>query len=294
MMRSLGIVSLESSHVDQFCQALNLPEHEWHLPSARVVAVCPQDNAPERVTEVCRKFGVETVVDSPEALVPLVDAALILGRDGARHCAQALPFLGAGKPCFVDKPFAHSLEDAALMIETARANSAPLMTGSSIRYAVELEERAEQIKALGELRHCSLIGPGELFFYGCHLTELLMTLMGPGVEVVSDLREQGIDLISASYGDGRSATLQLLRGVSVFFEASLVGTQGTLAFPIHDPRYYLRTMQAFTGMLETDVEPVPEAEMLEAVRLLVAADRSAQQGGRPVRLAEVYAWKRPF
>ena len=47
-------------------------------------------------------------------------------------------------------------------------------------------------------------------------------------------------------------------------------------------------------MLETGDEPVPEAEMLEAVKILVAADRSATQGGRPVRLAEAYPWKRPF
>jgi hypothetical protein len=47
-------------------------------------------------------------------------------------------------------------------------------------------------------------------------------------------------------------------------------------------------------MLETSEEPVPEAEMLETVRLLVAADRSAAQGGRPVRLAGVFPYKQPF
>ena len=39
------------------------------------------------------------------ALIPLVDAAMMLGRDGAKHCAQTLPFLKARTPCFVDKPF---------------------------------------------------------------------------------------------------------------------------------------------------------------------------------------------
>ncbi len=293
-MIRLGIVSLESSHVDRFCETFNLPDHEWHLPGARVVAACSQDDAPERVMEVCRRFGIETTVDSPEALAPLVDAALILGRDGALHCAQTLPFLRAGKPCFVDKPFAHSLEDAVLMIETARAHSTPIMTASAIRFALELEQQAEAIKALGELRHCSLLGPGELFFYGVHLAELLMRLMGSGVEAVADLREEGFDLISASYGEGRSAALQLLRGPSVGFAVRLVGTQGALGLQITDPRYYPRTMQAFMAMLKTGEEPVPEAEMLETVRILLAAERSAQQGGRPVRLAEVSAWRRPF
>jgi len=293
-MKRLGIVALESSHVDAYCRIFNLPEDEWHLDGAQVVALCSQDNTQERIDELCAKFGIETVVDTPQALVPLVDAAMMLGRDGAQHCEQTLPSLRAGKPCFVDKPFAHSMEDAALMVETARANFAPITTSSSLRYALEIDAAAEQIAALGELRHCSLIGPGELFFYGIHLTDVLMRLMGPGVEAVSNLREESIDLISASYGDGRSASLQVLRNTAYVFALTLIGTKGTLDLHPHDPRNYVVQMQAFLRMLETGEEPVPEAEMLEAIKILVAADRSAQQGGRVVRLAEVYPWKRPF
>jgi len=293
-MKRLGIVALESSHVDAYCRIFNLPEDEWHLDGAQVVALCSQDNTQERIDELCAKFGIETVVDTPQALVPLVDAAMMLGRDGAQHCEQTLPSLRAGKPCFVDKPFAHSMEDAALMVETARANFAPITTSSSLRYALEIDAAAEQIAALGELRHCSLIGPGELFFYGIHLTDVLMRLMGPGVEAVSNLREESIDLISASYGDGRSASLQVLRNTAYVFAVTLIGTKGTLDLHPHDPRNYVVQMQAFLRMLETGEEPVPEAEMLEAIKILVAADRSAQQGGRVVRLAEVYPWKRPF
>jgi predicted dehydrogenase len=293
-MKRLGIVALESSHVDAYCRIFNLPEDEWHLEGARVIALCSQDNTPERIEELTGRFEIDTVVDSPEALVPLVDAALMLGRDGAQHCRQTLPFLRAGKPCFVDKPFAHSIEDAARMIETAREHGAPITTSSSLRYAPEFIEAAEEIAALGELRHCSLIGPGELFFYGIHLSDVLMKLMGPGVEAVSNVREEPFDLLSVSYGDGRSATLQVVRNTAYCFAVRLLGAEGTLEVQPHDPRNYVHQMQAFLQMLETGEEPVSEAQMLEAVRILVAADRSAQQGGRAVRLAEVYPWKRPF
>lgn len=293
-MKKLGIVALESSHVDQFCRILNLSDHELHLEGARIAALCPQDNPAERVEELAGEYGIDTVVESPEELVPLVDAAMMLGRDGAQHCAQTLPLLEAGKPCFVDKPFAHSMEDATLMIETARDNSVPIMTSSALRFAAEVEDAAHNTEALGQLRHCSLIGPGELFFYGIHLSDLLMRLMGPGAQAVADLREETMDLVSVSYGDGRSACLQIIRQKGVRFLGHLVGTQGTVELKITDPGYYRRQMQAFLGMVETGAEPVPEAEMLEAVQILVAADRSAKQGGRQVRLAEVYPWKRPF
>jgi len=290
-MKKLGIVALESSHVDQYCRIFNDPGADDHLPGARIEVLCPQDNAQERVDELCAAHGIETVVESPEDMVPLVDAAMMLGRDGARHCEQALPFLEAGVPCFVDKPFAHRMEDADRMIAAAREHSAPITTSSAIRYAAEWADA--DLAALGELKHMTLTGPGELFFYGIHLTDMLMSVMGPGVEAVSDVREEGFDLLTATYGDGRSASLHVLRAAKTGFTATLLGTQGCLIVA-PETAYYLGQMQAFMRMLETWEEPVPEAEMLEAVRILVAADRSASQGGRPVRLAEVYPWKRPF
>jgi len=293
-MKKLGIVALESSHVDAFCRILNLEDEEWHVPGARVVALCPQDNPPERVAELRGKYGVDRVVSTPEELVPLVDAALMLGRDGGRHAAQALPFLQAGKPCFVDKPLALNVEDADTMLRAAEASGAPLMSCSAIRYSLELEAARDRLAALGTIRHCSLCGPGELFFYGVHLADLLVSLMGSGVQAVADLREAMADLVTVSYGAGRTAALQVLRGAAVGFHVQLVGTEGRFETEIADAHFYRACMAAFAQMLKTGQEPIPHEEMSVVVAVLVAADRSARQGGRPVRLAEVFPERPAF
>jgi len=287
-MKKLGIVSLESSHVDVFCRIFNHDEEEWHVPGARVVALCPQDNPPERIAELRGKYGVDRVVSAPEDLVPLVDAALVLGRDGGRHAEQALPFLLAGKPCFVDKPLALTVEDADAMLRASEEAAAPLMSCSAIRYSLELEAARDRIAALGEVRHCGLCGPGELFFYGVHLADLLVSLMGAGAQAVADLREEAADLVTVSYGDGRTAVLQVLRGAAVGFHAQLVGTEGRLETELADAHFYRACMSAFAQMLKTGQAPISHDEMREVVTLLVAADRSARQGGRPVRRAEVF------
>ncbi len=246
-MISLGIVSLESTHVDAFCRIFNSDSAEpSHLDGAQVVALCSQDNSPQRIEELKAEFEIETVLYSPADLVPIVDAALMLGRDGSRHVEQAMPFLEAGKPCFVDKPFAHDLDDARAMVDA-----------------------------------------GELYFYGIHLTDLLNAVMGPGVECVANLAESDFDLLSVSFGDGRSASLQLLRNAKAGHHGELFTEAGSVSFVVESKAFYRSTMAEFLRMIETGEPPIDYEDTIETVAMLVAADLSAQQGGRPVRLAEL-------
>jgi len=285
-MIKLGIVSLESTHVDAFCRIFNSDSSEpLHLDGAQVVALCSQDNTPERIEELKAEFEIATVLTEPRDLEPLVDGALLLGRDGARHAEQALPFLEAGKPCFVDKPFAHSLDDARAMVDAALDSGAPLLSCSGLRFSDELAAALEELE--GEVLHASLIGPGELYFYGIHLTDILNAVMGRGVECVANLGETDFDLLSVSYADGRSASLQLVRGAKVRHHGELLTAEGSVSFAVEGKGFYRSTMEQFLGMVETSEPPIEYEDTIETVAMLVAADLSAQQGGRPVRLAQL-------
>ncbi|HCA47460.1 MAG TPA: hypothetical protein DEP45_08940, partial [Armatimonadetes bacterium] len=210
-MIRLGMVSVESTHVDAFCRTFNSDSSEpTHLEGAVVVALCNQDNDPARIAQLQQQWGIEIIVPNPRDLLGMVDAALICGRDGSRHLEQARPFLEAGLPVFVDKPMALSLDDAQDLLGLALEHGAPVMSASGLHYCEELEAALDEIGD-EEIVHANLIGPGELFFYGIHLTDILNAAMGPGVQAVSNLGELEFDLISVSYADGRSASLQLLR-----------------------------------------------------------------------------------
>jgi len=285
-MIRLGIVSLESTHVDAFCRIFNSDSSEpSHLDGAQVIALCSQDNSPERIEQLQHDFGIETVLYSPADLVPLVDAALMLGRAGSRHAAQAMPFLEAGLPCFVDKPFAHDLDDAWAMVQAAEAHGAPLMSCSGLRFCDELAAALDELQE--EVLHASLVGPGELYFYGIHLTDLLNAVMGPGVECVANLGERDFDLLSVSYGDGRSASLQLLRNAQVRHQGELFTDRACARFVVESHGFYRNTMVEFLEMVETGTPLLEYASTVETVAMLVAADLSARQGGRAVRLSEL-------
>src|SRR5205823_1398283 len=72
-------------------------------------AIMPERIGPYR--EQLVEMGVE-MVERPEALLGRVDAVLIESQEGAAHLGRARPFLEAGVPLFIDKPFANSVHDA--------------------------------------------------------------------------------------------------------------------------------------------------------------------------------------
>jgi len=283
----LGVVSLESTHVDAFCRIFNSDSSEpTHLEGAVVAALCNQQNDAARIAQLQSEWGIEIVVNQPRDLLGMVDAALICSRDGSLHLEQAWPFLEEGLPVFVDKPLALHLDDVHDMIDLALEGGAPLMSASGLRYAEELETALAEIGD-DEIVHADLIGPGELFFYGIHLSDVLNAVMGPGVQAVSDLGEHGFDLIAVSFGDGRSASLQLLRDPAPRHQGQLFTADGSARFEIRKHTFYMRMMRQFLTMIETGEPPIAYEEMAEAIAVLVAADRSQRQGGRAVHLAEL-------
>src|SRR5262245_54545889 len=138
-MIRVGLVDFDTSHVEAFTQRLNhldVPESEW-VEGAKVVVGCPgeSDIMPERIpgyTEKLRGYGVE-LVERPGDLFGKIDAVMIESQQGSRHLERARPFLEAGVPTFVDKPFVENVAQADALIALAEKHNAPLMSCSSLR-----------------------------------------------------------------------------------------------------------------------------------------------------------------
>src|SRR5690349_7919943 len=139
-MIRIGLVDFDTSHVEAFTQRFNhldIAETEW-VDGARVVAGCPGDSQimPERIpgyTEKLRGYGIELVA-SPQDLLGKIDAVMIESQQGSRHLERARPFLEAGLPTFVDKPFAETVAQAEAMIALAQKHNAPLLSCSALRF----------------------------------------------------------------------------------------------------------------------------------------------------------------
>ena len=143
-MIKLGVLDFDTSHVVEFSRRLNhkgIAEDQW-VEGAQVVIGCPGESqiAPEQVP-VYRKqieaLGIP-IVERPEDMIGKVDGMMIESQQGSVHLRRARPFLEAGIPCYIDKPFTCGVADARQLIELAEKQKLPMFSSSSLRYAPEL------------------------------------------------------------------------------------------------------------------------------------------------------------
>src|SRR5260370_35518065 len=77
------------------------------------------------------------MVEKPQDMIGKVDGMLIESQQGGVHLRRASPFLEAGIPCYIDKPFTCGVDDARQLVELADKHKAPIFSSSSLRDAPE-------------------------------------------------------------------------------------------------------------------------------------------------------------
>ncbi len=286
----LGILGCDTSHVVEFTKRLNHVEvaaTQW-VDGARVVAAWPgrSEIAPDRLpgyVEALRRLGV-SVVDQPEDL--RVDAVLVEAQQGSTHAGLAVPLLRAGVPVFVDKPFACSVADAAAMVEAAGRGGAPLLSASSLRFAPEVQAVQGGVQGAQTWSPAAL-HPGNpgLFHYGVHGVEMLYALMGgAGCQAVRCTSTEGADDAMGVWGDGRLGGVRGLRGGAHGYGFTTFGADGVQSGAVGTEWIYRNLLRVVVSVLGGGPSPVSPRELVEAVAFQECALRSAQEGGREVRL----------
>ncbi len=296
-MLRLGIVDFDSSHCIEYARRVNHVglSPDQYVDGARVVAGWPgtSEMSPERIDGYRAQMaaaGVE-IVGSPEALLGRIDAVLILSLCGAAHLSRVQPFLQAGIPAYVDKPFTCTVADAIEMVRLAERTGTLLLHGSALRFADEVDKFRGLESRLGALQGLLTYGPAKrtsgnpgLLHYGIHAVEVLYALMGPGCTNVTAVHTDGADVVTGRWRDGRLATVRgALTGATAY------GVMGFCEQAVY--RSHVSTRNAYRNLLRAMIESftagrplVPYVEILEVTRFVLAALASEVSGGRPVEL----------
>jgi len=290
----LGIIGTDTSHVTAFAEILNDESSPDHVPGGRIVAAykggSPDvESSATRVDqfaeELRTKWKVRFYPSIPE-LCRNVDAVLLESVDGRAHLQQARLAIAARKPLFIDKPLAATLADAREIGRLAAEAGVPWFSSSSLRFG-EIAETMKFADATG----VETWGPGpieahhplELAWYAIHPIELLYTLMGPGCEEVSRTFSPDADLMVGRWKDGRIGTVRALRPYSEY-GAVVFRPKQIVESPPHPAGGYRPLLVEVMKFFETGQPPVPHAETLEIFAFMDAAQRSKDEGGKPMRL----------
>ncbi|HJZ92163.1 MAG TPA: Gfo/Idh/MocA family oxidoreductase [Gemmataceae bacterium] len=290
-MLKLGILDFDTSHAVEFTRRLNhrdIDKDQW-VDGAQVVIGCPGESklSPERIpgyTEAMKKLEVP-LVDKPADMIGKVDAMLIEAVDGSVHYERAKPFLDAGVPCYVDKPFACSVADARMIVELAAKKKLPLFSSSSLRFAPELVAYADDAKH-GKVLGAVTWGPASqhernpgLFHYGIHAVEVLYTLMGPGCESVTCTSDKEVDVATGHWKDGRVATVRGTRTGPGVYGAVAFAEKATQTLSIGTKYIYRELLKKVVETFATGKPPIDVAVTVELVGFIEAAWKSANNHG---------------
>lgn len=299
-MVRLGIVDFDSSHCVEYARRINQVgiSREQFVEGGRVVAGWPGSStmAPERIEEFLPQVeacGI-AIVDSPEQLLGQVDAVLVLSLCGDAHRERARPFLEAGVPTYVDKPFACSLPDAEELVRLAGEHGALLLYASALRYADEIGTFCRNRDRFGQIHGILSYGPAKrhprnpgLLHYAIHPLEVLFELMGPGCVSVTSTHTDEADVIAGVWQDGRIGTLRGNRAGSTAYGAVAFCENGVISQHISTRFAYRNLCSALLQAIEHKHVLVPHDRILETMRFAVAARLSEERGGIPVSLSEV-------
>jgi len=180
----IGYVGLDNSHAEQLMKMVNVTQPAG-LPEARFTHMWDKDR--KRAEELREKCQTETICDRPEDLLGKVDAVVVGARAGARHLAEARPFLEAGMTVFIDKPLANDLVDAQAIVDLAAKHRARLTSFSGLRCVPEVVKfKADFAAITAEKYGGSINGHGDSnnpyggwYFYAVHSIELLLECWAP-------------------------------------------------------------------------------------------------------------------
>jgi predicted dehydrogenase len=178
----------------------NLVRNLHELPDAELAAAC--DLRPDMLEKIARRYpGVPVTASFQQILDDESIEALCIATPVATHHPLALAALNAGKHVFIEKPLAGSADQAAELVDAARAADRTLMPGHTFLYSPPVNIIRGLIEA-GEL--------GDIYFISTSRVNL--GLHQPDASVVWDLAPHDFSILRYWLNDTPTHVSAISRG----------------------------------------------------------------------------------
>ncbi len=234
------------------------------------VALAWEETTPEGkmgIDEWCKQQRV-TKADSIEQVVEECDCLVVLSPDNPeRHEDLSQLPLASGKPVYVDKPFAPSLEIARRMVDKAKEHNTQLMSSSALRFDSTISNALKQI---GDhpVSFVATRGPGVFEIYAIHQIEPIVALIGTGAKKVMHCGNLDSKLMVIGYGDGRRAVMNMVPDHP--FQFSVQFGENTTIVENSMSDFFPRFIEAMLKFFDTKESVVPIEQTLEIAAIIEA------------------------
>lgn len=231
----------------------------------------------------CAANGVRRA-DGVDEAVEAADAVMLLAPDDIdAHLELALAAVPSGKPLWIDKQVAPTVDETLRILRAAEYHSTPITAGSSLRHAVELEDAlnsplpsgGEGSGVRGTIVEGLFTGYGTWPRYGVHTVAMALRAMGGGVRRLINVGTPTMPTVILEWAGDRRATLVVAEGegASAAFpwRFALRRGGGFVHGQVADfAGFYVRQCEAILADFASRASH-DRAEMLDTVRILEAA-----------------------
>lgn len=273
----IGIIGAENSHTIGYGRMFNT---EKKFPGVEVLYVWGETD--EFAKKAKEKGNIPNIVKDPKEMLGKIDALIVDHRHAKYHLEAATPFIKAGIPTFIDKPFCYRVEEGKKFLAMARKYGTPVTSYSSIAQSNGTFDMKKQVEEMGEINNVVRYGPvdldskyGGVFFYGVHILQPLMFIFGEDIEKVKITRNGSAGSAALVFKSGLFATLifkTLSYGWSTYVETKdgVKELKSRVEEPVPGKNYV-----DMVEMFRTGKEPRSYESILNCVAVLEALEKSA-------------------
>ena len=287
-MKKVAIIGLDTSHSIALPQLMQDPATPAeNLVSELHATRCLRFETPFQGKEGLDKrqaylesIGVKVTLDFDEAVADC-DAILLEINDPAYHLEYFEKAAKLGKPIFLDKPFADSLDNTRKIMAIAKENNVRYFTASSLRFDVDFQDLMSKGFNVMSSHVWGPVGNApagsSIIWYGVHAFEMLQRVMGRGAKTISGSKDANGYVFHVDYEDGRRGILELTTCIYRYGvllrndkEEALCQVSGRIPF-------YQMLLKEIVKFLD-GAQPVALEDSFEIMAMLQAAHNCAETG----------------
>lgn len=275
---TIGIIGAENSHATGFGKMFNI---EKKFPGVEVKYIWGETE--EFAKKAMKNGNIPNMVKDPKEMLNKIDALIVDHRHPRYHLEAAMPFVKAGIPAFIDKPFCYRLAEGKEFLAMARKYGTPVTSYSTIAHSEETFDIKKQVEEMGDIDNVVRYGPVELnskyggvFFYGVHILQPVLFIFGEDVEKVKITKDGNKGSASLVFKSGLFATLIFKRkghgwNTYVETEEGIKELKSRVEEPNPGKNY-----ADMVEMFRTGKEPRSYESILHCVAVLEALEKSAE------------------
>ena len=234
---------------------------------AEVTHVWTQDR---QISEhIAAASKIANVVANAEDMIGQVDAILLARDDAENHFEMAMPFIKAGIPVFIDKPFSLSVHEAETMLASQQYEG-QIFTCSSLRYAEELWLTDSEKETIGDIVYAEGSIGKKWDTYGIHVLEPMLAQMPNRGHLVSvtPVKSEEIQVVVVKW-QNCLATLRITGSVPSPLAIKFYGVKSNIEKQFVDSfACFKASLQSFVEAIKATQVPISRAETMEIVEIL--------------------------